>query len=117
LIEWNFEEYEGLMPQQINEVAPGWLTFLDGCPGGETPAPMVERDVALFAHGHVLRVLVLRWIGLDPGARDVVARTGAWVARPPNPMWMHARRAESERPPMRHNLIYCNITNHDAESQ
>ena len=81
MIEWNFEEYEGLMPQQINEVAPGWLTFLDGCPGGETPeqvgervdrviarAPMVERDVALFAHGHVLRVLAARYLCLEPTA-------------------------------------------------
>ena len=31
-------------------------------------ARMVERDVALFAHGHVLRVLVARWIGLGPSA-------------------------------------------------
>jgi probable phosphoglycerate mutase len=77
LIEWNYGEYEGLTPQQIAEVAPGWVIFRDGCPGGEAPEQVaarvdriiarlrvVERDIALFAHGHLLRVLAARWIGL-----------------------------------------------------
>jgi len=81
LVEWNYGEYEGLTPQQIHASAPGWLIFRDGCPGGETPAEVgarvdrmiararaVEGDVALFAHGHVLRVLVAGWLGLAAGA-------------------------------------------------
>ena len=81
LVEWNYGEYEGLTPRQIHEQAPGWLIFRDGCPGGETPeqvgaradrvlarARAVEGDVALFAHGHVLRVLVARWLGWPAGA-------------------------------------------------
>jgi broad specificity phosphatase PhoE len=81
LVEWNYGEYEGLTPRQIHEKVPGWLIFRDGCPGGEMPdqvgaradrviarARAVEGDVALFAHGHVLRVLVARWIGLPAGA-------------------------------------------------
>jgi probable phosphoglycerate mutase len=81
LVEWNYGTYEGLTPAQIHEQAPGWLIFRDGCPGGETPgdvgaradrviarARAAEGDVALFAHGHVLRVLVARWLGLPPGA-------------------------------------------------
>lgn len=81
LVEWNYGEYEGLTPKQIDEKAPGWLIFRDGCPRGESPAQVgarvdrviararaVEGDVALFAHGHVLRVLVARWIGLAPAA-------------------------------------------------
>jgi len=77
LVEWNYGRYEGLTPAQIHETAPGWLVFRDGCPGGETPEEVgarvdrviarargVEGDVALFAHGHVLRVLVARWLGL-----------------------------------------------------
>jgi len=81
LIEWNYGEYEGLMPQQIQAKRPGWLIFRDGCPGGETPrqvgarvdqvvarARSADGDVALFAHGHVLRVLAARWIGLPPRA-------------------------------------------------
>ena len=81
LAEWNYGRYEGLTPKQIHEGAPGWLVFRDGCPGGESPeqvgarvdrviaqARAADTDVALFAHGHVLRVLVARWIGLPPGA-------------------------------------------------
>jgi probable phosphoglycerate mutase len=81
LVEWNYGAYEGLTPKQIQVAAPGWLIFRDGCPGGEAPnqvATRVDRviararaadgDVALFAHGHVLRVLAARWIGLPPHA-------------------------------------------------
>jgi broad specificity phosphatase PhoE len=81
LAEWHYGEYEGLTPQQIHEKAPHWLIFRDGCPGGEMPERVGARvdrvvarvravggDVALFAHGHVLRVLVARWIGLSPAA-------------------------------------------------
>jgi broad specificity phosphatase PhoE len=81
LVEWNYGEYEGLTPKQIREGAPDWLIFRDGCPGGEVPeqvgarvdrvisrARVAEGDVALFAHGHVLRVLAARWLGLHAGA-------------------------------------------------
>src|SRR5512132_1567031 len=81
LVEWNYGKYEGLTPKEIDRQAPGWLIFRDGCPAGEAPeqvgaradrviarARAVEGDVALFAHGHVLRVLVARWLGLPPGA-------------------------------------------------
>jgi broad specificity phosphatase PhoE len=80
LVEWNYGEYEGLTPKQIEEMAPGWLIFRDGCPGGEAPERVgarvdrviarsraVDGDTVLFAHGHVLRVFVARWIGLPPG--------------------------------------------------
>ncbi len=80
LVEWNYGEYEGLTPEQIHERVPGWLVFRDGCPGGETPTEVGARadrviararaatgDVALFAHGHVLRVLAARWLGLPAG--------------------------------------------------
>jgi probable phosphoglycerate mutase len=83
LAEWNYGEYEGLTPEQIHEKAPDWLIFRDGCPGGETPEQVNARvdrviarvravygNVALFAHGHVLRVLVARWIGLPLSAGE-----------------------------------------------
>jgi len=44
LVEWNYGEYEGLTPKQIHEVAPGWLIFRDGCPGGEAPEQVGARD-------------------------------------------------------------------------
>jgi probable phosphoglycerate mutase len=81
LVEWNYGAYEGLTPKQIHGQAPGWLIFRDGCPAGETPdqegalddrviarSRAVEADVALIAHGHELRVLAARWLGLPAGA-------------------------------------------------
>ena len=77
LMEWNYGDYEGLTTDHIHEKNPGWLIFTDGAPGGETPEQVGERadrvikkaravkgNVALFAHGHILRVLVARWIDL-----------------------------------------------------
>jgi broad specificity phosphatase PhoE len=83
LMEWNYGEYEGVTSDKIHESAPGWQIFRDGAPGGETPeqvgarvdrviarARAVSGNVALFAHGHVLRVLAARWIGFPPGAGE-----------------------------------------------
>lgn len=77
LYEWDYGSYEGKTPQQIRELAPDWLLFRDGCPDGESPEQVWDRvdrliarvraipgNVALFAHGHILRVLGARWIGL-----------------------------------------------------
>jgi probable phosphoglycerate mutase len=79
LAEWNYGSYEGLTPAAIHGQQPGWLVFRDGCPEGESPAEVGERvdrvisrvrqnggRVALFAHGHVFRVFVARWIELSP---------------------------------------------------
>jgi broad specificity phosphatase PhoE len=80
LMEWDYGRYEGLTPGQIDEIAPGWLIFRDGCPGGDAPEQVGDRvdrviarvraagDCALFAHGHVLRVLGVRWLGLPASA-------------------------------------------------
>ena len=90
LMEWNYGEYEGLTSREIREKAPGWLLFDHGCPGGETPEQVGDRadriiarahgqqgDVAIFAHGHLLRVVAARWLGLAPGAgRHFLLDTG-----------------------------------------
>ncbi|HKF97488.1 MAG TPA: histidine phosphatase family protein [Steroidobacteraceae bacterium] len=81
LREWNYGNYEGLTPQQIRAAQPEWLIFRDGCPGGESPEQVGTRvdrvitriraasgDVAIFAHGHVLRVFGARWLELPPSA-------------------------------------------------
>lgn len=87
LLEWDYGAYEGLTTPQIREERPDWSLWRDGCPGGERPEEVAARadrviaelrgldgDAALFAHGHVLRVLSARWIELGPewGARLVL---------------------------------------------
>ena len=73
LREWDYGRYEGITTPQIREENPGWNLWRDGCPDGETPDQVearadrvlerisdVDGDVALFAHGHILRVLAAR---------------------------------------------------------
>jgi broad specificity phosphatase PhoE len=79
LREWDYGEYEGRTTPEIREERPGWTLWRDGVPGGETAAEVAERvdrlleelraaegDVLVFGHGHLLRVLAARWIGLGP---------------------------------------------------
>jgi probable phosphoglycerate mutase len=90
LMEWNYGEYEGLTSREIRQKVPGWLLFNDGCPGGETPEQVGDRadrmiarargeprNVVLFAHGHLLRVLAARWLGFPTSAgRHFLLDTG-----------------------------------------
>ncbi|MFD5622816.1 histidine phosphatase family protein [Streptomyces yangpuensis] len=84
LLEWDYGEYEGMTPAEIQAVRPGWLIWRDGVPGGESVADVsaradevvawarsAERDVLVFAHGHILRTLAARWLGFEAsfGAR------------------------------------------------
>ncbi|MDT0396790.1 MULTISPECIES: histidine phosphatase family protein [Streptomyces] len=77
LMEWDYGAYEGLTPAEIQAVRPGWLIWRDGVPEGETLAEVTaradevvawaraaSRDVLVFAHGHVLRAIGARWLGL-----------------------------------------------------
>jgi broad specificity phosphatase PhoE len=87
LWEWDYGGYEGLTTPQIRQARPGWYLWRDGViPGdaehpGETleqvaqradrvlarAAPLLaEGDVALVGHGHALRVLTARYLGLEP---------------------------------------------------
>ncbi|HEY7077433.1 MAG TPA: histidine phosphatase family protein [Solirubrobacteraceae bacterium] len=85
LVEWDYGEYEGLTTPEIRESVPGWTVWTHDSPGGETAAQVGARadrvleraaaadgDVALFAHGHFLRVLGARWIGLEPDGGAVL---------------------------------------------
>jgi broad specificity phosphatase PhoE len=76
LMEWDYGEYEGLTTPQIRETRPGWTLWRDGVPGGESADAVAARcdrviaelreidgDVALVAHGHILRSLAARWVG------------------------------------------------------
>jgi len=84
LLEWDYGAYEGITTAEIRESRPDWDLWRDGCPGGEQAADVGRRadrviaslgegDVALFAHGHVLRVLAARWLGLGPEAGALLA--------------------------------------------
>lgn len=79
LREWDYGDYEGRRTVDIREERPGWSLWEHGVPGGETVDEVGRRadrvidtvraaggDVAVFAHGHLLRVLAARWIGLPP---------------------------------------------------
>jgi broad specificity phosphatase PhoE len=79
LHELDYGDYEGITTAQIRETVPGWTVWSHPCPGGETldqAATRVDRviararaadgDVAVFAHGHILRILTARWCELPP---------------------------------------------------
>jgi broad specificity phosphatase PhoE len=90
LKEWDYGEYEGRRTVDIRKERPGWNLWLDGAPGGETVEAVGRRadrvmeviraapgDVALFAHGHILRVLAARWVGLPPDQGRLLALSTA----------------------------------------
>jgi probable phosphoglycerate mutase len=93
LCEWDYGAYEGRTSAEIREQHPDWSLFEDGVEGGETleqVAARVDRalvrarqdlsagDVALFAHGHFLRILAARWLALEPSrGRSLVLDTAA----------------------------------------
>jgi broad specificity phosphatase PhoE len=79
LQEWDYGDYDGLTKAEIAATRPTWWLWTDGCPGGEQPADVARRadraltrckatagDVALFSHGHFLRVLASRWVETGP---------------------------------------------------
>lgn len=78
LVEWAYGDYEGLTTPQIRESVPGWSVWTHPSPGGETAeqvgarldrviarARAAEGNTLVFAHGHCLRVLAARWLGLE----------------------------------------------------
>ncbi|HYW44144.1 MAG TPA: histidine phosphatase family protein, partial [Bryobacteraceae bacterium] len=86
LIEWDYGDYEGRTTSEIQKDVPGWSLWVSGVPHGETveqvgarAEAVIERalqadgDVALFAHGHVLRILTARWLGLAADAGRLFA--------------------------------------------
>jgi broad specificity phosphatase PhoE len=79
LKEWDYGEYEGRTTAEIQKSAPDWSVWTAPSPGGEAAeqvgaradkviarAAAIEGDVALFGHGHTMRVLAARWLGLAP---------------------------------------------------
>lgn len=86
LMEWSYGAYEGRTSAEIRQEVPGWNIWTHGVVGGETVEQVGERarrvierasaaegDVALFAHGHVLRILTACWLGLEPAGGRLFA--------------------------------------------
>jgi broad specificity phosphatase PhoE len=79
LREWDYGAYEGRTTPEIRSNRPGWNLWVDGVPDGESIEQVGARadrvvaevratdgDAALFAHGHILRVIAARWLGMPP---------------------------------------------------
>ena len=79
LVEWDYGAYEGRRTVDIRDELPDWSLWRDGAPEGETAEHVGERvdrlladlrsgsgDAIVFSHGHLLRVLTARWLGLAP---------------------------------------------------
>jgi len=77
LAEWAYGDYEGVTSAEIQEQAPGWTIWTGTVPGGESAEQVgarldrvvarvldVEGDALVFGHGHALRALAARWLGL-----------------------------------------------------
>ena len=78
LVEWGYGDYEGVTTAQIRETVRGWTVWAGATPGGETTTEVGARvdalidevrrgtgAVLLFSHGHLLRALAARWLGLE----------------------------------------------------
>jgi probable phosphoglycerate mutase len=76
LMEWDYGAYEGMTSAGIKAGRPDWFIWRDGVPEGETLAQLsdradqvvdwarsADRDVLVFAHGHILRSIAARWLG------------------------------------------------------
>lgn len=83
LMEWDYGALEGRTTADIRSGMPAWTIWRGPWPNAETAAQVGARadrviavirdaratgDVLVFAHGHLLRVLTARWIGLDPAS-------------------------------------------------
>lgn len=79
LREWDYGDYEGRTSAQIQETVPDFNIWSSPVPHGETIDQVAARarrviarattahgDVALFAHGHILRILAACWLGIPP---------------------------------------------------
>jgi probable phosphoglycerate mutase len=93
LHEWDYGAYEGLTTAQIQAERPGWTIWTGEVPGGETLEQVGARadrvlaelasaggDAAIFSHGHFLRVLAARWVGLEPATGAVLALDPATIS-------------------------------------
>jgi len=93
LREWDYGELEGRLTEDIREDYPGWTIWRGPWPGGETLDDVAARadhvleriagaqgDVLVVSHGHLLRVLAARWLGMAPTSGGLFALGTATVS-------------------------------------
>ena len=93
LLEWDYGQYEGRTTAEIREANRGWTVWSGPIPGGESVEEVgaradrvigsiegVEGIVAFFAHGHILRVLAARWLGLPAADGRLLALSTATLS-------------------------------------
>lgn len=93
LREWDYGALEGRLTAEIREDYPGWSIWTGPWPDGETIEQVGARadrvlariraadgDVLAFSHGHLLRVLAARWLGLPPASGGLFALGTATVS-------------------------------------
>ena len=94
LREWNYGPYEGRTTDEMRAEDPDWTIWTADMSGGESLDDVgrrvdrviarvlgVEGDVAIFGHGHCLRILTARWLGLEPAAGALFELSTATVSR------------------------------------
>jgi broad specificity phosphatase PhoE len=110
LQEWDYGAFEGRTTAEIREQQAGWDVFRDGCPQGESAEQIslradrlleivrpLEGSVAVFSHGHFLRVLAMRWLGspiiegrkfpLDTGSVSLLSQASSGEPVPTITFW------------------------------
>jgi probable phosphoglycerate mutase len=107
LVEVDYGEYEGRTSAEIRDDRPDWDLFTEGTPGGETLEQAADRcrrlledvapeqgegDVLLFAHGHILRILAVTYLGLPPDQARHLALDAAAVSILGHEHWWRAIR-------------------------
>ncbi len=93
LREWDYGEYEGITTREVRREHPDWTVWDGPIPGGESIEQVAARadrvvaeaqqaagDLLVFSHGHLLRVLTARWLGLEPDAGRLFALDPATIS-------------------------------------
>jgi broad specificity phosphatase PhoE len=93
LREWDYGIFEGRLTSEIRADVPGWSIWTGPWPEGETAAQVgaradrvleraraIDGDVLVFAHGHLLRVLAARWLGLPPTSGSLFSLSTATLS-------------------------------------
>lgn len=94
LVEWDYGDYEGITTAEIREQVPGWSIWTSPVPGGEAADQVqvrLDRVLArvraangptlVFGHGHALRALAARWLGLPVDAGRYFRLDTATISR------------------------------------